>query len=54
MFVKVVFSKLIFESLLSNMADLQFYRIMREILIGHDDRVLAAPLEQGGEPGLVL
>lgn len=33
---------------------LEFHRILREVLVGHEGRMLAAPLEQRGEPGLIL
>ena len=33
---------------------LEFNRVLREALVGHEGRVLAAPLEQRREPGLVL
>lgn len=33
---------------------LEFHRILWEVLVGHEGRMLAAPLEQRGEPGLVL
>lgn len=35
-------------------AYLQFNRVLREILVGHKGRMLAVPLEQRGESGLVL
>lgn len=33
---------------------LEFYGVLWEVLVGHEGRVLAAPLEQRREPGLVL
>lgn len=33
---------------------LKFNRVLWEVLLGHEGRMLAAPLEQRGEPGLVL
>ena len=35
-------------------AHLEFHRILREVLVGHEGRMLAAPLEQRGESGLIL
>lgn len=35
-------------------AHLEFHRVLGEGLVGHEDRVLAAPLQQGGEAALVL
>lgn len=35
-------------------AHLEFYGVLWEVLVGHEGRVLAAPLEQRREPGLVL
>lgn len=35
-------------------AHLEFHRVLWEVLVGHDGHMLAAPLEQRGEPGLVL
>lgn len=35
-------------------AHLEFHRVLWEVFVGHEGRMLAAPLEQRGEPGLVL
>lgn len=35
-------------------AHLEFHGVLWEVLVGHEGRMLAAPLEQRGEPGLVI